>query len=347
MSIPFLAYELSTGRTDGIATDCFHPGCLNLSHWRGASPRNVDYHGDTSTAIALQWLEKGGRPQDYAFVTSNHFDIDGFLAMWCLQNPEAAVAKARVLRQVALIGDFRELDPFHPATDEALRLACWFNQVEKQEFYPPFGEYKEEEACVPKYEYFLPRFEMVLAAPQDYIQVWGQEYEQVKRDLFTWESEATTIKDQGDIRLRTIMTPEPLHYYALFAQSQHVDMVLSIYDGKRYELEYKYSTWVDTTRLVYPRIDLKPLAESLQALEGSDYRWHHDDIADSGPILRLDEKHKNKAQRFASPTERPIHASSIEAYPFCRQVINYYRDAYRGLRPRRNWTWEEMRAVTV
>ena len=48
--------------------------------------------------------------------------------------------------------------------------------------------------------------------------------------------------------------------------------VLSIYDNNRYELEYKYTTWVDiVSRPTLPRIDLSPLANQLNQLEKTNY----------------------------------------------------------------------------
>ena len=302
-------------------------------------------HGDTSVAIVLQWLEQGGKPGDYAFVTNNHFDIDGFIGTWCLQNPEEALRRAKVFRQVALIGDFRETDPTHPATKEALRIVCWINQVEKTHFYPPFGESREERTCIPKFEYFLEHFEDFLKDPTAYRDQWEAEYEQVMHDLAVWASEDTLIKDMGDIRLRIVRTPRPLHYYALFAQTQHCDMILSQYDEQRYELEYKYSTWVDTTRLSYPRIGMKGLAEQLQEREQTGARWKGNDIADSGPILRLNDGTLSKEARFNSPSGREILSSSIDPATLGRVVTGYYREHYRGVTAKRYWTWEEIRSL--
>lgn len=303
-------------------------------------------HGDTSVAIVLQWLEQGGNPEEYAFVTNNHFDIDGFIGTWCLLHPEEAMQKASVFRQAALIGDFRETDPGHPATEEALRIVCWINQVEKQQFYPPFGESREERTCIPKFVYFLEHFGDFLADPMAYREQWQEEYETVQRDLAVWSSEDTTICDMGDIRLRIIRTPQPLHYYALFAQTQHCDMVLSQYAGQRYELEYKYSTWVDTTRLSYPRLNMKLLATLLQEREGAGCHWQANDIADSGPILRLTEKGSlSKELRFDSPANREILSSSINPDVFKRAIVSYYREHLIGIQAKRYWTWEEMRAL--
>jgi hypothetical protein len=66
--------------------------------------------------------------------------------------------------------------------------------------------------------------------------------------------------------------------------------VLTIYSGNRYELECKYSGYVDiTSRPVFPRLDLRALKEVLNAREAAvGVRWTCSRFTDSGPILRLD-----------------------------------------------------------
>lgn len=308
-------------------------------------PADSPWQADTSAAIVLGWLQAGGQPGTYAFVTNNHFDIDGFLAVWCLQNPQLALQHAETIKLAALIGDFRESDPAHPSFKLALQLVCWVNAEEQQHFYEPFGRVREEQSCIPKYNYFLPKMAAFLSKPVAWQAYYGAELEQVSQDLHRWQSTETSITDVPALRLRIIETPKPLHYYALFAQTGQVDMVLSMYAGQRYELEYKYSTWVDTARAVYPRMDLKPLAERLQAIEQAPYRWLSNDIADTGPMLRLGDKVLGKATRFGPTSERPWYSSTISPAQLKEHMVAYYSARYAKCTRQKRWTWQSLRAI--
>ncbi|MDQ3292687.1 MAG: hypothetical protein M3Q05_15480, partial [Bacteroidota bacterium] len=165
MSKQYIPFTEAKNRP-AIIVDSLHPNGLVLAHWRGAeNPEGTA--DDTSAGIVLNALQRNIEGLDVTYVTANHFDIDGFVGVWSIINPEVALQNEDVLRQMALIGDFRELDLTQPAADQALKLVCWLNKVEKEKFYLPFGadewEEYEVEASVPKFEYFLSAFGEVLA----------------------------------------------------------------------------------------------------------------------------------------------------------------------------------------
>jgi len=345
----FMSYTDSMSRNEGIAVDCYHSGCTNLSHWRGAMKTEY-WLDDTSTGIVFNFLRAGNDPNTYAFTTANHFDVDGFLGVWALHHPEKALHHEKTLRQAALIGDFRELNMSLPETDKALKLVCWINTVEKQRFYAPFDNQKESEAvqCVSKFTFFLDTFEAVLDNPDQYKADWQEEYQRVHNDLEKLSHEATVVTVHDDLRMRIVETPEPMHYYALFANSAKSDIVLSIYNGNRYELEYKYTTWVDTPlRPSYPRINIHKLAAKLSKMERSGYRWTFNNITDSGPILRLDEHRLDKATRFHHPYARNIYASSIAREQFKESIIEFFTLAYEQISPKELWSWEEVHRINM
>ena len=120
--------------------------------------------------------------------------------------------------------------------------------------------------------------------------------------------------------------------------------MISVYPENRYELEFKYTTWVDiSSRNTLPRIDLRPLAEVLNQEETSIFEWDVDRITDTGPILRLEGKDLSKADRFANPTERFIYSSSIEPDRFIELSVKYLRNHYKEISPKRFWTWKEIK----
>jgi len=350
-SVQYQPFAQATNREEVIAVDCVLPRALVLSHWRGA-PVPPGCADDTSTGIALNALQNPALLQGRKYVTNNHFDVDGFCALWSIINPALALQHHLLLRTMALWGDFREAwqEVNEPTLQKALQLVCWMNTVEKEQFYAPFDSMVTQEseaaACTNKYLYFLEHFEQVLNNPEEFKPQWQEEYNQVQQGI-------AQIKTQGqqhwhpEIKLLEMHVPQPGHYYPLFAQSAQANIVLTIYPEQRYELEYKYTTWVDTaTRQSFPRIHLEPLAQQLNQLETNPYKWNADAIFDSGPILRLDnQKSLDKATRFDHPMYRPIHPSSIGQEQFISTVLNYFRQAYQHTQPQTLWTWDSVRAV--
>ncbi|WP_114779062.1 DUF6687 family protein [Botryobacter ruber] len=332
-----------------IVVDSTHPNGLILSHWRGA-PTPEQVRDDTSAGIVLHALREGLPGLELAYVTANHFDIDGFVGVWSLLNPELALENEELLRQMAIIGDFRELDLNHPLAGEALKLVCWINARERELFYPPFGAEQlpepEVTLCPKKFAYFLKEFGRVLQDPDWERGVWEDEVASVLlgyRDMYKPD---TKISRHPDIGLVIIQTPHPIHYYALFSRTVGFDIVLACYENNRYELEYKYTTWVDiSSRPTLPRLSMAPLAARLNALEKSGRTWTYDAVKETGPLLRLDGDKLTREEAFDNPTSREIYSSSIPVEELKQTVVEYYTQAYAGMQPKYYWTWKEVKEL--
>lgn len=323
---------------------------LTLAHWRGAATPPA-LRDDTSAGSCLRALHAPASPGlEARAVTANHFDIDGFIGVWALLNPALALTHEALLRLTATLGDFRETDQQHPLADHALRLACWLNAEEKARFYEPFGaparRRREDEASAEKFTWFLPRFTEIVLNSEVGRAAWEPEYTRVQRARTQLESPLTQRTYHPAIGLAIIRTPEPGPYYALFGPTAGFDWVLSLYDGQRYELECKYTTWIDLeSRPTLPRLSLAPLAARLNELETSNYRWAADPLTDTGPLLRLAGRRLAKAERYADPDGRPIYASSLAASVVEAEVIAFLRNGYAGIQPKKYWTWAEVRNV--
>ncbi len=323
---------------------------LTLAHWRGAATPET-LRDDTSAGSCLRALRSPATPGlEAQAVTANHFDIDGFIGVWVLLNAELALTHEELLRLVATLGDFREIDWQHPLADHALQLACWLNAEEKARFYEPFGaparRRREDEASAEKFAWFLPRFAEILLDPEKGRAAWQPEYARVKTAVVALQGPLTQRTDYPEIGLVVLRTPAPGPYYALFGPTSGFDWVLSIYDGQRYELECKYTTWIDlASRPTLPRLPLAPLATRLNELEKSNYRWVADQLTDTGPLLRLAGRPLSKAERYADPDGRPIYASSLAAGAIENEVVDYLQKGYAGIQPKTYWTWAEVRVA--
>ncbi|GAA4374271.1 DUF6687 family protein [Hymenobacter koreensis] len=350
--LSFLPFAQARRRAaETVVVDSLLPGAsLTLAHWRGA-PTPVALCDDTSAGSVLRALRQTGAiPAAARYVTANHFDIDGFIGVWSLLNPEQARQHEELLHLVATLGDFRELDWSHPLATTALKLACWLNAKEQELFYPPFGapvlRRREDEASAEKFAWFLPAFGAVLENPNAEAATWAPAYERVEQAFVVVQSPQTQLHRYPEIGLLVVHTLEPLPYYALFGPTAGYDMVLSCYAGQRYEFEYKYTTWIDLeSRPTRPRLPLHALAASLNAAETAPHRWTFEAVTDTGPLLRLAGKTLSKVQRYADPDQRPIHASTISPEAVEQEVVQFFRQRYAHIEPLKDWTWEQIRAA--
>jgi hypothetical protein len=339
-------------RQPTIVVDSVGSGAaLTLAHWRGAATPEP-LRDDTSAGSVLRALRQPATPGlEAPAVTANHFDIDGFVGVWSLLHPDLARQHEELLRLLATLGDFREISWAHPLADHVLQLACWLNAEEKARFYEPFGaparRQREDEASVEKFEWFLPRFAQLLENPDAGRVAWQPEYERVKAAAAIMGSAAPSPRLYPEIGLVVVSASAPLPYYALFGPTAGFDIVLSMYEGQRYELEYKYTTWIDlASRPTLPRLHLAPLVARLNELEASGRSWAADGITDTGPLLRLSGRRLGKAERYADPDGRPLYASSIAPEVVEREVVAFFRQGYAGLQPRKYWTWAEVKAAS-
>ena len=172
-----------------LVVDCTHPTARQITHHLKLKEQKklwVDgvERGDSSTDGVINGI-KSGLLNDGRFnaVSTNHFDIDSFLSVWCCLNPNAALEHEQVLRECARIGDFRELLIQNEIDVKALKIACWLNSEEKRLFYAPFeGKISvaggEEEGEM-KFSHFLPLLEDFLRDPLPFQEQWEQEYNRV------------------------------------------------------------------------------------------------------------------------------------------------------------------------
>ena len=343
----FLPFAQLGDQEQVIAIDCYAKEAFNLSHWRGA-PKVANIHDDTSAQITIHAIEESLPQVQRDYVTCNHFDIDGFLGVWSVFNPDLALQNKALIEEMSLIGDFRELNEDTDLATEALKLVCAINHLEKRYFYAPFAfKTKEAQTCVDKFNYFLTAFSKRLFNINRYQNEWEKEFDLVNKQLHTLDNDDSHITNKQDLRLQIVETANPLHYYALFAKSGEYDMVLSLYDHNRYELECKYTTWVDTNRVSYPRIDLKLLAARLNTLEKSGLKWEADPFTDTGPILRLNKEKLPKEVRFDHPFARPIYTSSINPDTFKEVVLKFFHEAYHNISPKKWWSWREIELINM
>lgn len=279
-----------------ITVDCHYPRGLVLGHlYHDRVPEAL--RANTSTATVMNWLTATETEQrSYlaapSFVTCNHWDIDGFLAVWSLLNPSIALRYRTVLEAAAMLGDFREFDPYTEKGIAALKICALLNRIESATFCLPFadllGATIEYEVAEKKFQYFLPRFAQWLERIEEYSILWQNEFNEVLQDFNRILAKEVRVENHEALGLSIIRTTSPLHYYAAFSAAT-CGAVLTIIEGHSYlELEYKYETRVGRTdRPQQERHDLSSLAKALTHMEHSPgIQWKFDNIHEGGPMLR-------------------------------------------------------------
>lgn len=393
----WVPYSKNEENEEVLVVDCTHPKNKTITHHKGSStPREVKV-GDTSTENVLRAIKtrhkfttKRGKATR---VTCDHFDIDGLISVFSLLYPNDAVKYEDVLVEAARIGDFREFEHVNvmaPTSVKALRLCSYVNQVERENFNLPFvGD--ERENCLLKYKHFLAHFKgYVVACGTCDVDRIHEEFEltmegeeeflKVLRDAKLVREHKSGIKKWLEVSTTVVKLPKPVHYYALFGATVGTDTCVAIYDGNRYEVEHKYTTFVDIqSRETQPRLDLTHLAKTLNALEEddaikNDYKWEVAGVTDTGPLLRLHDLSASarltKAERYQHPDQRKINPSSIPESVFLETVKSYLifgqkeMAQYAKINPLegrevdcigdgsgylrgKNWTWKETQKLNA
>jgi hypothetical protein len=218
----FVAYT-NEFMPDTLVVDCSHPSSQQLTHHlKGKNQKksmDSNLRGDSSTDGVLNAIKLKSPILGLKNVSSNHFDVDSFISCWCLVYPSLAANFDQVLREVARIGDFRELRLDHPYQYTALQLTCWLNSEERRLFYKPFESKISlsdgEEEGIRKFSYFLPLFGSVLSNPSlpQYEGQWREEYNRVVGEYLIINSLSRVKHFEKKLGLVIVNLKDPMHYY--------------------------------------------------------------------------------------------------------------------------------------
>ncbi len=256
---------------------------LTLSHWPGALTPEV-LRADLSAEIAFNYLDHPELHADAAYVTNNHFDQDGLVAVFALTEPEVAVARRDRLVDIARAGDFSR---FHHR--DAARAAIASANLGAGADGDP-------------YDTVLP----LLAALADNVgpfeEYWHAEDAHITATEAAIAAGDITIVEDIDLDLATVHIPASsaaqtvhrfsstvataAHPYAVHNATERFT-VLTLGAGPP-ELRYCYETWVHyMSRRPRPRVDLAGLAADLTLRDRGTGKWVFDGIVGLSPALHL------------------------------------------------------------
>lgn len=107
-SLVFKSYS-NRPMPETLVVDCSHPSAVQLTHHLKQDKQrqlmDLSLRGDSSTdAVITAAKLKHKTLTSNAYVSTNHFDVDSFLSVWCAINADLAIKHEKLMRIAAKIG---------------------------------------------------------------------------------------------------------------------------------------------------------------------------------------------------------------------------------------------------
>jgi hypothetical protein len=293
---------------DGQANDST---VLTLSHWPN-SHTPAELKDDLSAQIVFRYLANTAKsPLPSGIVVSNnHFDEDGLISLYSMLNPQAAAEEQSSLVDIASAGDFGTFKDRESARISFV-LSAWANPelspLNQAVFARPYPE-----VTAILYEELLVRLPKIIQKIDNLRRYWQEEDSFLDTTEEAISSGLITLEEIPEIDLLVVQVQDikfpyitrercpswissVLHPMALHNLTERMRVL--VMQGQRYELYYRYETWVDfVSRPLAKRLDLSRLAKSLSAMENGRGRWHFNGNDEIIARLRLVDGHESRIQ---------------------------------------------------
>jgi hypothetical protein len=243
---------------------------LTLSHWpQSATPSEL--LRDLSTEVVFAYLHSPSHHVEADAVSNDHFDLDGFMGVWSMINPDDALANEATVAEVARAGDFSK------TTDRgAARIAFTLGALRG-----------DDEKPTQQFEHLLPRVGDLLAHVEEHEDLWRNEDESMDATQAALDGGRITIEEDVDLDLAVVTIDPALdlwgkHRYGLMDVApchpipihNATDRFRVLYRHGRWAgLNYRFESWVQyQSRTPLPRVDLTELAAALTERDG-EHEW--------------------------------------------------------------------------
>ena len=319
--LAFVAYEDSIDMANIVVDGSPNAGTvLTLTHWpQIAQPAGLG--DDLSAQMAFRYLDQPPKHDPAVAVTNNHFDQDGLVGIHALLDPERSIERRAELIDVAAAGDFAT---YRYRSAARASMAIWsYAEPDRS----PLGSRLEvpyPEASALLYETVLPLLIPMLEDPEHFRDLWHEEDLALTAAEQALADGSVQIDEVPDVDLAIVRINEELgleggHRFASDQATMMHPMAihnattccrLLLMRGQDYLYADRYETWVQyRSRSLPPRVELEPLATSLEALETGVTSWQ------ATPASRL------------TPTLAPSGLSSLPATVVEDAVIDHLRRA--------------------
>ena len=317
--LTFLPYAESLSVPNVVVDGAPNPATvLTLTHWPGIE-QPPGLAGDLSAHMAFNYLDAGAPATDAQVVTNNHFDQDGLVCVHALVDPERSLRYRDRLVDIAAAGDFAT---YRYRESARASMAIWSYANSE---YSPLGSQLEgpyEQACALLYETLLPLLIPIIEDPDQFKDLWIREDQHLTGSEQAIAAGQVAIEEVPELDLAVVSVSSPLaggHRFASdFFELIHPMAInnatncsrLLLASGDRYLYADRYETWVQyRSRLLPKRVDLRPLAEQLQALETGAHSW------------------QATAPSALTPTLSPTSASDLDLATVRESVMGYLQSA--------------------
>lgn len=257
-------------RENVVCVDANFPAKLQISHWPGHSTPD-ELFSDTSTEMAFKLIESPKKDEylnGINVISNNHYDSDGVIAAFVLNEPEYASANKQSLINIATTSDFFEF-----TTEDALKAdrvltnlidpeESLYTELIKDETFPNAVQLIYEKAFE-----LLPA---LLDNIENFEQQWKADFEWHQKSEQSFDTQQSVFSNYGDIKLSVLESDFRIHPVVKVSQSKFDIILTSIRkeEGRSYKLEYKPYTWHATTRpRQIERKSFESLAEKLNQIE--------------------------------------------------------------------------------
>ena len=244
----------------------------NLSHWPGNRTPGK-WKADLSTGIALRYARASAAERDEflgpaELVLNDHYDTDGFGALLAVLRPDLAQAREELLLAAAATGDFGCWQTWRAfAIDRIVaRLADRGSPV-----HAAFaGIADPTELSLRRYQWLLDHAEAVLDGIGQFAPLYADELARVQQEIQDGLGGQLDRQRYDPIGFAVVQSRGPRHRLTLntVAGAFRVLHVQHDRDGTRYRFHDRTESWFElVTFHPQPRLDLRPVAAKLAALE--------------------------------------------------------------------------------
>jgi hypothetical protein len=257
---------------------------LSLSHWRDSGTPEK-YRADLSAQIVFAYLDDADRIA-CDVVSNNHFDEDGLVSLFSILYPKLGQQYRQILIDVASAGDFgvfKERD----AARIAFVISAWstpeLSPLNQNVFARPYPE-----VTAILYEELLVRLPNVIEKIDNLRRYWEEEDAFLDATLEAIEANKIVIEEFSDLDLAIVTLDEKLDEFPRDRAPSWVSSVVHpmamhnctdcmkvlVIKNGRYELYYRYETWVDfVSKPLAARVDLSDVAKRFSSLEKGRAHW--------------------------------------------------------------------------
>ncbi|HLI74518.1 MAG TPA: DUF6687 family protein [Acidimicrobiales bacterium] len=256
-----------------------------LSHWPG-TPTPRACWADLSAEIVLQAIDRGDVvPADVEAVTVDHHDVDALVSLAFLCIEGLADEHRQLLVEAARVGDFGVVHD-----RRAARIAFALEAILEAPSPPASGSDRVHSALG-----LLPELASEPGAFEDLWKEQDAAFDAARQALAegraTIEERAehdlvvVRLERGGDESRRATWGDGDLHRAALHSATDCLRVATIV--GDRFELRYRYESWVRmTSRRPRPRVDLSAAACELTEAEPGGVRWGFDGAGAITPSLQ-------------------------------------------------------------